>query len=344
MNNSETQTNIQLPNLDSMDTKVPFHKVWKESLGRIPIGFRITSGLMVFIFVAFIAMLAITFQTKPFRPDMIWAVVIIFGFVILVVGASIWRGYINYRDFVILNEVAKANNFEVVERIDNPQYAGSLFRAGKIQPIYSLLKGVWEGKKFELFNLIYVSREGTRSSTNYAGIILVKLSKSLPNVVFDNKSNNFMGISSLGNVTPSPKQKVQLEGDFNKYFDVYVPKDYEREMLYFITPDLMQLLIQIAKDFDIEIINDELYVYSTKPFDFSDKSEYKKIFELISLIGGKLSENTQNFESQVATAQPAASTPSKTIKLRKFNLNIIFTVLGFAVGILIWIVANYTAV
>ncbi len=335
--------------LEAINTKVPFRSVWKESLGKMPSGFRLTAGLMIGIFVFFIIQLFFISQTKPLQPDILWAVLILFSIVFAVVSACVWRGYVNYRNFVVLSEIAKANNFQVIEKIDKPeqQYIGSLLKAGKNQPVYSILKGIWAKRSFEIFNLIYVTREGRSSTTNYTGIIVVKLPRRLPNIIFDNKSDNFLGISSLGNATPSSSQKVQLEGDFNKYFDVYVPKDYERDMLYFLTPELMQLLIEEGKEYDIEVIGDELYIYNNgMEFNFNDKDEFKSIFKLIESIGSEFSENTDSYKHQVSVAQSASVVNADPPKLKKSKNNLRYNLFMFSIfliTLLVLFIARITA-
>lgn len=48
-------------------------------------------------------------------------------------------------------------------------------------------------------------------------------------------------------------QVLSLEGDFDRYFTPYCPKQYERDALSVFTPDLMALCIDEAAPFDIEI-------------------------------------------------------------------------------------------
>ena len=342
MNNSELK-------LDGMNTKVAFRNVWKESIGKIPSGFRLTAGLMIGIFVFFIVQLFFISQTRPFQLDILWMLLIVFIIVSAVVSACVWRGYLNYRNFVVLSEIAKANNFQVIEKIDKPeqQYAGSLLKAGKNQSVYSILKGIWAERSFEVFNLIYVTREGRNSSTNYAGILVVKLPRKVPNIIFDNKSDNFLGVSSLGKAAPSSSQKVQLEGDFNKYFDVYVPKNYERDMLYFLTPELMQLLIEEGKEYDIEVIGDELYIYNNgMEFNFNDKDEFKGIFKLIESIGSEFSENTDSYKHQVSVAQSVSVVNADPPKLKKSKHNLRYNLFMFSIfliTLLVLFIARMTA-
>lgn len=42
---------------------------------------------------------------------------------------------------------------------------------------------------------------------------------------------------------------LSLEGDFDRYFTLYCPGDYERDALYVFTPDLLALLIDESRHF-----------------------------------------------------------------------------------------------
>ncbi len=50
--------------------------------------------------------------------------------------------------------------------------------------------------------------------------------------------------------------ELELEGDFGKHFELHVPAGYERDALYVLTPDVMQVLIDEAADRRVEIVDD----------------------------------------------------------------------------------------
>ena len=59
-------------------------------------------------------------------------------------------------------------------------------------------------------------------------------------------------------------EHIQLEGDFNKYFTLKVPKGYETEAYQIFPPNVMADLIDRAKDLNFEFNGNKLYIYATK--------------------------------------------------------------------------------
>jgi hypothetical protein len=51
----------------------------------------------------------------------------------------------------------------------------------------------------------------------------------------------------------SKDQQIQLEGDFNKYFDVFMPTGTQIEALSLLTPDVMQFLEQAGREYDLHV-------------------------------------------------------------------------------------------
>lgn len=88
------------------------------------------------------------------------------------------------------------------------------------------------------------------------GVMLAKLSRHLPNVFLDSQYSRGQQFKKLFD----PKQQHDLEGDFSTYFKVYFPESYEIDSLSFITPEVMQIM-KLAAEYDIEIINDTLFLY-----------------------------------------------------------------------------------
>lgn len=122
-------------------------------------------------------------------------------------------------------------------------------------------------------------------------------------MVLDSKKNNFnLFGASVSNLPAGLKsdQVLSLEGDFDKYFTLYAPKEYERDALYIFTPDLMALFIDNVGDFDSEIIDDYLYVYSNKAFDMLNQTLLKKIFNIVDIIFAKSISRTEHYSDERA--------------------------------------------
>lgn len=69
------------------------------------------------------------------------------------------------------------------------------------------------------------------------GYIRFKLPRRLPNMVLDANFNNSAFKTTMPSTVRSD-QKLSLEGDFDKYYTLYVPKQYETDALYVFTPIL----------------------------------------------------------------------------------------------------------
>lgn len=64
-------------------------------------------------------------------------------------------------------------------------------------------------------------------------------------------------------------QVVSLEGDFNKYFRLFVPQASAVLVLSILSPEVMQTLKTSAKKFDVELYNDHLRIISNEKVDIN---------------------------------------------------------------------------
>lgn len=90
----------------------------------------------------------------------------------------------------------------------------------------------------------------------YNGISIV-LPKKFPQMVLDSKYNNRS--KSIG-LAFAREDIISLEGDFDKYYQLFAPKKYQLQALSVITPDLMSIMVNSAYKFDIEIIGKKLHI------------------------------------------------------------------------------------
>jgi hypothetical protein len=121
------------------------------------------------------------------------------------------------------------------------------------------------------------------------------LDRKLPNMVLDSKANN--GLFGGTNLPAyfDKKQVLSLEGNFNEYFTLYCPQQYERDALYVFTPDLMALLIDNAAPFDVEIVDDWMFVYSQTAFPSTAPGLYQRLFQIVDTVGAKTLTQTDRY-------------------------------------------------
>jgi hypothetical protein len=195
-----------------------------------------------------------------------------------------------------LDAFAKANNFTYEKERDTSGLTGLLFTTGYDRSFANVVSGVHNGKHFIFGESKYTTGSGKNRQEHTKGVICVKLKRRLPHTLLDAKSNNSFGFTNLPQ-TFSRKQRLQLEGDFNNYFDLYIPEGYGRDALYYLTPELMQVLVDYGSGYDIEVVDDQLYIYSSKEYAYNEK-EIRELFNLVDLIGGEVHENTEMYADE----------------------------------------------
>lgn len=89
-------------------------------------------------------------------------------------------------------------------------------------------------------------------------------SRNYHHVYLDSKRNNNDLSSTMSFLRSSIKvnPQIQTEGDFNSYFNVFVPPESAFNGLITLTPDTLLTLRNLAKPFDIEFIGNSIYIIS----------------------------------------------------------------------------------
>jgi hypothetical protein len=149
--------------------------------------------------------------------------------------------------------VAKSNNISLA-------YAPFIYGISSQASTSMAFEGSIGGTLFNVFTYTYY--KDTRSGKDSFPFTVFRFSvtKPLPHIVLDSRKNDGI-ISSIPRYF-NDDQRIELEGDFNNYFDLFAPRDYEIETLDILSPDFMQMLIDFHSDFDVEINKTEIYLIS----------------------------------------------------------------------------------
>jgi hypothetical protein len=193
-----------------------------------------------------------------------------------------------------LDWFARSNGMTFSPRDPDPNYPGSIFRNGGSRAAVDHFRSV-EGRFFDTGNFQYVVSNGKSSSTITWGFLALHLERRLPHMLLDSLQNNMFGMTGLAGLF-ARDQVLSLEGDFDRFFTLYCPKQYERDALYVFTPDLMALCIDEAAPFDIEIVDDWLFAYSPRAFRMDDPHLLSRIFRIIDLVGAKALRQTRRYQ------------------------------------------------
>jgi hypothetical protein len=127
---------------------------------------------------------------------------------------------------------------------------------------------------------------------------------------------------------------MTLEGDFNKYFDLYAYENTNIETLSFLTPDVMQRFIDTARLYDVETYNQHLAII-TAGTSIYVKTNMERLLICLKAIISKMPV------SSAMLATP--SVPSTYPALKKRNRAISY-IIGYAIAAIIIAISVYLTI
>jgi hypothetical protein len=201
---------------------------------------------------------------------------------------------------------AVANNLTYLAVTEDPTYPGSMFTVqnAKEKRLTNHLQPT-SGREFDIGTFEYIVAEDSQRVRHAYGYVAVRLDHTLPNMVLSSIANRKKYANELPTIDAS--QTYRLEGDFNEYFRLYCPRGYEVDALYFFAPDLMELLVDEVGDFDVELVDDWLFVYSPQPFD--GVHLWERLFRIIDVVGAKAAKQGEHYVDD-RSATPATIAPA----------------------------------
>ena len=221
------------------------------------------------------------------------------GLVIITVAVVLAVRYLrstqlSWQHRVRMSRFAAANGFIFEPKSAAPSYPGAIFGIGSSRLVTDHFRTP-DGRFVDFGNYTYSTGSGKSRTTHRWGFLAMHLDRALPHMLLDSTANNGMFGGSNLPIAIRRDQVLSLEGDFNRYFTLYCPKQYERDALYVFTPDLMALLIDEAAPFDVEIIDRWLFVYAARPFPLADPATYQRLLRIVSTVGAKALSQTDRY-------------------------------------------------
>ncbi len=207
--------------------------------------------------------------------------------VALIVGGGTFFYTLAYskikREFT--QEFGKSIGFTYTPKAELNTVSGKLFATGHSQYIFDVLSGLYRGHPMRIFSLRFIIGYGKGSQTFKYTVFESLLAGTVPDILL--MSNQHM--SAVSDWFSGDKT-VELEGDFNKYFKLRVPKGREQEAYQIFTPDVMANLIDKASGVSFEFIGDKLYLYATKIV--TKRTELQSMFDLSEYLVELFEKNT----------------------------------------------------
>lgn len=225
--------------------------------------------------------------------------IIIFGIFLGVIVYVVWRS-LKQSALTALRakSFAEANKLRLLGHADTQDptlHPGLIFQLGSDRQFVPAFEFPNNANTI-VGNYQYTTGSGKNRRVHQHGFVRIRLSRKLPHVLLDATSNNFMRrVSNLS--TFKDEQKIELEGDFNQYFNTYAPVNYGRDTLYWLTPELMELLKIHMSSYDIEVVDNYVYVYSQGSFSMNEQT-MPKLLDLAAWLHHEFEENTDRYSDE----------------------------------------------
>jgi hypothetical protein len=224
-----------------------------------------------------------------------------FGFAILLLGFLVAK---TFYEKSLFGAFANSNKFTFQKNGVVPVQTGHLFYIGNSNKISDVVSGSYIGWPFLLFLYAYDIGYGKNRRSYHRAVLTINYGVKLPTFILRRS-----GIKRLLNEEGDKikangyTEKLQLEGDFNKHFVVFIPPNTGQDALTILTPDVMELLLPLDK-YEIELTTTgEFYLYTYKFI--TKKQELIDIYKIVQVITSKLG-NVANLQ-KIIIKQPTNS-------------------------------------
>ena len=244
----------------------------------------------------------------PVLPALVLVLVAIPIAIVLTVRQNLWL-FGRWRRWMRLEAFAQANGMLFSPRSAAPAYPGAIFGIGHSRHSQEHLRTA-QGRFADYGSYAYTTGSGKSRRIVRWGFLALALDRALPHMVLDSVAND----RALGSNLPVAffrSQRLSLEGDFDRHFRLYCPKEYERDALYVFTPDLMALLVDEAAPFDVEIIDRWMLVYSPVPFDMADPAVHVRMRRIVDTVGAKTLDRAERYADERATGSAGGVAPDE---------------------------------
>lgn len=125
--------------------------------------------------------------------------------------------------------------------------------------------------------------------------IRVPLPRKAPHIILDSLKNDGLFSGDKLPLVIEKGQKLSLEGELDNYFALYAPLDYAQDAYYIFRPKVLTFLKEYGQAYDLEIIDNDLFIYAHKPLSFVDPDHIEKMATLADFMQAAFYETTKNY-------------------------------------------------
>ena len=133
---------------------------------------------------------------------------------------------------------------------------------------------------------------GTRRARGWR-YLAVKLPAPLPHLILDAAPHDGLDGDLPQGVDQG--QRFSLEGDFDRWFRVYTPAGYGKDALYVLTPDVMADLLDHARGFNVEILDDTIVFFTEPAADYSQAEAWERVDALLTTVVARIATSAGRY-------------------------------------------------
>ena len=217
----------------------------------------------------------------------------------------------------LMESYAKEYNGELIEEPPESESFthATLGKVGRNQKLSMLIKGELRGMRYRMYDYTIRFSRKNQQTQNFK-VFEVQLPEPVPHVFIDS-TQNYNGRSYAIAKFFQDAQAMELEGDFYKNFIVYTSKRTHIDALAIITPDVMDTLYRYGREFNIEFVNNYLYLMLPKKVFSVDKFiEYDQTLQILL---DKIYPRLAAYNTDATNLQPMQITHHPTSRLQYVN-------------------------
>jgi hypothetical protein len=234
-------------------------------------------------------------------------VVLVTGLYGAYLGWLIWR---NVARTVRIDRAARQNGLEYADREPLARFSGTPLQRPGRQEASDVLRSE-AGAPVDFVAATFAASPGLASRRG--GVAEIRLDRQVPHIVLENRRARILRRSGD---RFRRKQRLSLEGDFDRTFALYCPAGYERDALYIFTPDLMALLLDLAPDCEVELVGDRFVLYSGRPWRLWRPERFARVVSMVDAIGAKAVRQTARYRDENAGIPDAVAPAARRLRVR----------------------------
>ncbi len=212
--------------------------------------------------------------------------------IVLIILWGIWNNILAkfYEQF------AKRNGYDY-RRSGTVTGTGALLEAGDSRDYFNIVRGRYLEHLITIFNYEYTVGSGKNRHSYHFTVFEIDYDRVLPNMFLRSDRHRWSTIK--------PKfqdgRRLDLEGNFDDYFDLFCEEKFEIEALQVFAPNIMEKLMKEWNNLNLEFVDDKIYIYQPKYI--SKKVDLEKMYAMGQYLIQTLPPVLARMESSVKAMQ-----------------------------------------